>query len=431
MGPLLESFRNLFRIPEVRRRILWTFGLLAVFRIGCHVPLPGVDPVAVRAFADEAARSMGGLWSVLQMFSGEAVGRLALFSLGIAPHITASILVQLLTKVVPSLETLSKEGPRGRRELKKITLYATVPLCLLEAGAAAWRLAGSPLLLSDGFGTLSLLVAGLTAGSLFVVWLGDQITERGLGNGASVLIMAGIVVRLPAVADDLLRRWRNGVMGVDVLLVVVAFALAAVVATVFISQAQRRIPLQRPVHVRGRRLELGGRNYLPLQMLTAGVMPIIFASTLLALPSMAGLLPGLAWLARTFEHGGFPFTVIYLAAILFLSFFWTYAFLNPAEIAQQLRESGSAIPGLRPGEKTVGYLNGILGRITLCGAVLLALLALLPGFACRALGVGPMLEAFVGGSGLLIVVGVGLDLIKKLESSLLLHHYRGFLGKVK
>ena len=423
MRTLLEPFRNLFRIPEVRRRILWTFGLLAVFRVGCHVPLPGVDPDAVRVFADEAARSMGSLWSVLQMFSGEAVGRLALFSLGIAPYITASILVQLLTKVVPSLEALSKDGPRGRRELKKITLYAAVPLSLLEAAAAAWRLAGSPLLLSDGLGTLSLIVAGLTAGSLFVVWLGDQITGRGLGNGASVLIMAGIVVRLPAVADDLLGRWRDGVVGVDALLVVVAFALAAVTATVFISQAQRRIPLQRPAHVRGRRLKPGGRNYLPLQMLTAGVMPLIVASTLLALPSMAGL--------RIFEPGGFPFTVVYVAAIVFLSFFWTYAFLSPVEIARQLRESGSAIPGLRPGEKTVGYLNGILGRITLCGAVLLALIALLPGFVGRALGVGPMLEAFVGGSGLLIVVGVGLDLLKKLESSLLLHHYRGFLGRLK
>jgi preprotein translocase subunit SecY len=431
MRALLQSFRNLFRIPEVRRRIFWTLGLLAVYRVGCHVPLPGVDPEAVRVFADEAARSMGGLWSVLQMFSGEAIGRLALFSLGIAPYITASIAVQLLTKVVPSLETLSKEGPRGRRELKKLTIYATVPLCLLEAGAAAWRLSGTPLVHSGGLATLSLVTIGLTAGSMFVVWLGDQITERGVGNGASVLIMAGIVVRLPAVAADLVRRCRDGAVGADAVLIVLAFALAAVVATVFISLAQRRIPLQRPAHVRGRRLELGGRNYLPIQMLTAGVMPIIFASTLLALPSMAGLVPGLAWLGRTFQHGGFPFTVVYVAAIVFLSFFWTYAFLSPVEIAQQLRESGSAVPGFRPGETTVRHLNAVLSRLTLCGAVALALLALLPGFATRALGLGPRLEAFVGGSGLLIVVGVGLDLIRKLESSLLLHHYRGFLGNLK
>ncbi len=411
MRALLQSFRNLFQIPEVRHRIFWTLGLLAVYRIGCHLPLPGVDPDAVRVFADEAARSMGGLWSVLQMFSGEAIGRLALFSLGIAPYITASIAVQLLTKVVPSLETLSKEGPRGRRELKKITLYATVPLCLLEAGAAAWRLSGTPLVQFS-----SLLVVGLTAGSMFVVWLGDQITERGVGNGASVLIMAGIVVRLPTVAGDLVRRCRDGAVGADAVLVVLAFALAAVVATVFISLAQRRIPLQRPAQVRGRRLELGGRNYLPIQMLTAGVMPIIFASTLLMLPSMAGL--------RIFEPGGFPFTVVYVAAIVFLSYFWTYAFLSPVEIAQQLRESGSAVPGFRPGETTVRHLNSILTRITLCGAVALALLALLPGLASHALGLGP---AFVGGSGLLIVVGVGLDLIRKLEASLLMHHYHGFL----
>jgi preprotein translocase subunit SecY len=306
------------------------------------------------------------------MFSGGAIGHLALFSLGIAPYITASIVVQLLTKVYPSLEVKSKE------ELRKLTLYATVPICLLEAAVAAWRLSELPGLVS---GTPLLLVAGLTAGSLAVVWLGEQISERGLGNGASILIMAGIVVQLPA----LIR---------DATLPLAAFYLVAVVATVFLSQAQRRIPLQKPAQVRGRRLELGGRNYLPLKVLTAGVMPIVFASALLAF----------------LQPGGFPFTVATVAAILFLSYFWTYAFMSPSDVAHQLRESGSAIPGIRPGDHTARYLNSILGRITLCGAVGLALLALLPG-----------------GSALLIVVGVGLDLFRKLEAALAMHHYPGFL----
>lgn len=417
---VLSSFRNLFKIPELRNRILWTLGLLAVFRVGAHLPLPGLNPESIRYFADAAAQSMGSLWSFLQMFSGGAVGHLAIFSLGIAPYITASILVQLLTKVHPALETLSKEGPSGQRKLKKITIYATIPICLIEASVAVWQLADAsskspiPLLASDGFGILVLLVAGLTAGSLFVVWLGEQITERGLGNGASVLIMAGIAVRLPSLVSEF-----------------VPFGLplyaAAVIATVFISQAQRRIPLQRPAHVRGRRLELGGRNYLPLRLLTAGVMPIIFASTLLALPALAGRIPGLSGIGRVFDYGGFPFTVVYFAAIVFLTYFWTYAFFCPTEIAHQLRESGSAIPGLRPGEHTIRYLNSILGRITLCGGVSLGLLALLPGWIARVLGMGNALEAAVGGSGLLIVVGVGLDLIQKMEASLLMHHYRGFL----
>jgi preprotein translocase subunit SecY len=397
---LLESFRNLFRIPETRGRILWTLGILAVFRIGAHIPLPGLNPDAIRLFADEAAKSMGGLWSFLQMFSGGAVGHLALFSLGIAPYITASIIIQLLTKVHPTLEALSKEGPAGQRRIKTITIYATIPICLIEAGVAVSQLAAMPsLLLSSGIGTLALLVAGLTAGSLFVVWLGEQITERGLGNGASVLIMAGIVARFPALIAEL------STARIDALAVLAALQVAAVVAVVFISQAQRRIPLQRPAHVRGRRLEMGGRNYLPLRLLTAGVMPIIFASTLLALPALVGL-------GGLFRVGGFPFTLVYVAAIVFLSFFWTYAFYSPTEIAHQLRETGSAIPGIRPGETTVRYLNSILGRVTLCGAVFLAVLALLPG---------------VSASGLLIVVGVGLDLIQKLEASLLMHHYRGFL----
>jgi preprotein translocase subunit SecY len=436
---ILRSIRNLFKIPELRRRILWTFGLLVVFRAGSHLPLPGVNPEAIRAFADQASQSMGGLWGILQMFSGGAIGHLALFSLGIAPYITASIILQLLTKVNPALEAMSREGPGGQRRLRQITQYATIPVCLVQASLAVWQLAGAgarqsrggalPLLVSDSFGTLALLVAGLTAGALFVYWLGEQITERGLGNGASVLIMAGIVVRMPALLGGMIRRSQEGALAADAVLLVVALYLAAVVATVFISQAQRRIPLQHASHVRGRRIELGGRNYLPLRLLSAGVMPIVFASSFLVLPALVGLLPGLHWIREPFERAGFAFTLFYLAAILFLSYFWTYVFFSPTEIALQLRERGSFIPGLRPGDITAAYLNGILSRITLCGAVFLAAIALLPGFLAQALGLGQLLEAFLGGSGLLIVVGVGLDLIQKMESWLTMHRYGGFLGE--
>jgi preprotein translocase subunit SecY len=436
---ILQSFRILFRIPELRRRILWTFGLLAVFRAGSHVPLPGVNPEAIRAFADQASQSMGGLWGILQMFSGGAIGHLALFSLGIAPYITASILLQLLAKVNPTLEALSKEGPGGQRRLRQITQYATIPVCLVQAGLAVWQLAeasgrevrhgGIPLLVSEGLGTQAILVLGLTAGALFVYWLGEQITERGIGNGASVLIMAGIVVRMPALLGEMIRRSREGVVAIDAVLLVVVLYLAALLATVFVSQAKRRIPLQLASQVRGRRFELGGRNYLPLRLLSAGVMPIVFASSFLAVPALVGLLPGLHWIREPFERTGFAFTCFYLAAILFLSYFWTYVYLSPTQIALQLRERGSFIPGLRPGDVTAAYLDGILNRITLCGGIFLAAIALLPGFLARALGLGQLLEAFLGGIGLLIVVGVGLDLIQRMDSWLTMHRYGGFLGE--
>jgi preprotein translocase subunit SecY len=420
---VLASFRNIFRIPELRRRILGTLGLLVVFRIGAHIPLPGLDAEAVRKFAEDAARSMGGFWNLLQMLSGGAVGHLALFSMGIAPYITASIVIQLLTRISATLEALSKDGPRGQKKLRQITILATLPVCLLQASIAVSRL--SPVLVSPGIGNAILVVAGLTAGSFFLVWIGEQITERGLGNGASVLIMAGIVARMPALVREMIRREP----GADVLLLILAFHLAAVVATVFISQAQRRIPLQHASHVRGRRFQLGGRHYLPLRVLTAGVMPIIFASSALVLPELFGAIPGMDWIARPFRHAGFALTAFYAAAILFLSYFWTYVYFSPSEIANQLRENGSFIPGIRPGERTAEYLDGILSRITLVGAACLAAIALLPGFVARALGMEHLLEAFLGGSGLLIVVGVVLDLLRKLEASLLMHHYGGFLDR--
>jgi preprotein translocase subunit SecY len=430
---LLSSWRNLFRIPEARRRILWTLGLLVVFRIGSHVPLPGLNPAALRAFSEQASEAMGGLWSYLQLFSGGALGHLALFSMGIAPYITASIIVQLLSKVHPALEAIAKEGARGQRRLQQITRYVSLPVCLLQASVAVWNLFDvqvvPPLLTARSVPVALLLVAGLTAGAMALQWIGEQITERGVGNGASILIMAGIVSRMPALLGEMTRRVREGALGADAFVLILLLYVAAIVAMVFLSQAQRRIPLQHASHVRGRRLQLGGRNYLPIRILGAGVMPLIFASTALVVPELLGRLPGMDWLRRPFHEAGFVATVFQVAVILFFSYFWAYVFFRPSEIALQLRESGSFIPGLRPGEVTAAYLDGILTRITLCGGVVLAAIALLPGFLARGLGLHHLLDAFLGGSSLLIVVGVGLDLIQKFESWLLMHHYGGFLSR--
>jgi preprotein translocase subunit SecY len=430
---LLNSWRHLFRIPEARRRILWTLGLLVAFRVGSHVPLPGLNPAALRTFAEQASQSMGGLWSYLQLFSGGALGHLALFSMGIAPYITASIIVQLLGKVHPALEAIAKEGPRGQRVLQKITRYVAVPVSLLQASVAVWRLfevrSAPPLLTSRSVPVALLLVAGLTAGAMILQWIGEQITERGVGNGASILIMAGIVSRMPALLGEMTQRVREGALRADAFVFVVLLYLAAIVAMVFISQAQRRIPLQHASHVRGRRMQLGGRNYLPIRILGAGVMPLIFASTALVVPELLGALPGMDWIRRPFHDAGFVATLFQVAAILFFSYFWTYVFFRPSEIALQLQESGSFVPGLRPGPITAAYLDGILTRITLCGAAVLAAIALLPGILARGLGLQHLLDALLGGSSLLIVVGVGLDLIQKFESWLLMHHYGGFLDR--
>jgi preprotein translocase subunit SecY len=433
---MLDSFRNLCRLPEVRRRMLWTLGLLAVFRLGTHLPLPGVHPAAIQEFAESASRAMGGLWGYLELLTGGALGKLGLSFLGIAPYITASILVQMWTRASAALEAVAQDGPSGRRRIQQLVRAVTVPVCLVQAGLAAWHLRGAslearlhgsfPLLVSEGMGTYVLLLAGMTAGSLFTLWLAEEITERGLGNGQSMIILAGIVARLPGLAAETLRRAGEGRP-----LLLALLSLAAVVGAVFVTRAERRIPLHAAKQIGGRRLLEGGRNYLPFRVNSAGVMPIIFASSAFVLPQVLGLIPGLQWIRAPFERPGFVFTLLYCAAIVFFSYFWTFLFYPPAQIALRLQEAGSFIPGLRPGPATARFLNGILARITLGGASFLAALSLLPGHLVRGLGGDVRWESFIGGSSLLIVVGVGLDLVQKLDSYLLMHRYGGFLGPSK
>ncbi len=426
---VFESVRHLFRIPEVRRRLAWTAGLLVAFRIGSHIPLPGVDPAAVQSFVESAAGTMGGAWTYLELLSGGALGRLALFSLGIAPYITASIIVQLLAKASPALEAIAREGTAGKRLIQKYTRYATVGVALLQSAFAASQL--SPVLAAPGPLPWIGLAGGMTAGALLVLWLAEQITERGLGNGPSVLILAGIVARMPSALGEMSLRAREGDLGFDAIPLVLGAFLVAVAGTVFVSKAQRRLPLRSPKQVRGRRMSIGGASYLPVKLNAAGVMPVIFASSLMVLPQLLARVPGLGGLQSFLAPGGFGVTLLELAAIVFFSYFWTYLFFRPSEIALQLKENGTFIPGIRPGESTAAHLDRILVRLTLAGAAFLSAVALGPALAGRILGVEKYFAAFLGGTGLLIVVGVALDLAGKLESYLLMHRYSGFVKEIR
>jgi preprotein translocase subunit SecY len=430
---IIQSFQNIFKIPELRNRMLWTFGLLIVYRLGSHIPLPGVNPAAVAAWNEQMAKEGGDLFGLIQVFTGGAFGNLALFSLGIMPYITSSIIMQLMTKVSPNLEAIAKEGPSGQRKIAQYTRYAAVPVCIVQGFFAAKQLARAAeskqdLLMSLDFGNLLFMTLAMSAGAMFIMWLGEQITERGIGNGASVLIMAGIIARMPAIFWQMIEKARQGSLRADSILIIIAIYLASIIAVVFVTQATRRIPLQHAKHIRGRRMMTGGRNFLPLKVNTAGVMPVIFASSLLVVPQMIGLIPGLHWMRDLFQRGWFFYSLFYVTMIFFFSYFWTYLFMRPDEIALQLKESGSFVPGIRPGENTAAYLNTILSRITLCGAAFLCAIALLPDLISAGLQLDRYLVAFLGGTGILIVVGVGLDIINKIESYLIMHHYGGFLG---
>ena len=433
---ILQSFRNIFKIQELTNRILFTFAMLVVFRFGSHITLPGVNPAAVGELQANVAKATGSLFDFMQVFSGGALGNMALFALGIMPYITSSIIMQLMTKVSPTLEALAKEGPSGQRKIGQYTRYLAVPICVVQAWFAVSQLRAIqgelsvPLFTGSGFFASMEMVIGLTAGALFVMWLGEQITEHGLGNGASILIMAGIIARMPHTALTLIGKASGDTQTVrtDSLILMAALYIAAVAGTVFITQAQRRIPVQHAKHFKGRRVMMGQRNYLPLKVNTAGVMPVIFASSLMVVPSILALIPGLGFMGGILSRGYFFYSVFFITMIFFFSYFWTYLFFPPHELANNLKEFGSFVPGIRPGENTASYLNGILARVTLAGATFLCVIALLPDLVAAWVGLDRALAAFLGGTGILIVVGVCLDIAQKIESHLLMHHYEGFVG---
>lgn len=440
MSRFFEVIRNIFSIPELRRRIYFTFGLLAAFRFGVYIPLIGID-MKVLAKMMQAADSAGGagrLLGWLNVFSGGGIKQMSILSLGIMPYISASIIFQLLSKVVPRLEAIAKEGPSGTRKIANWTRLSTIPICLVQAiflvkylgSPGANRMAEGVMVPDPGFFSFYLPgVVALLAGTMMVMWLGDQITEHGIGNGASIIIMTGIVGRMPQAYLEIQQQIKTGSMEWATLLIIIGLYAAVIVAVVFTTQAQRRIPVQHAKHMKGRRMYGGQKHYLPLRVNQAGVMPVIFASSIMVLPGM--LASGLQWQAgkEIFSRYGFIYTTMYLILVFFFTFFWTALFFQPTEMANNLKEYGSFVPGIRPGRKTAEHLEHVMTRVTLVGATFLCLIAVIPDLVAQILGVDRIITSFLGGTGILIVVGVGLDMMQKIESYLLMRQYEGFMKK--
>ncbi len=429
------SIGSLFRIPEIRSKILITLGLLLCYRIGFFIPLPGVNVDLVR----EAMQNQGGLakvFGLMNVLTGGNLSSATIFSLGVMPYISASIIFSLLTKVVPALEKLSKEGQSGQRKINQYTRIATVGICLLQSmfvifgplsGDSGNRILHEGVQQYWGLYVIVVMVA-LTAGTMFVMWLGEQITEHGIGNGISIIIMAGIISGLYPSVGVYLENGMDTAAWQNLLLFLGAWILAVVVV-VFMTKAQRRIPIQQAKHTRGRRVYGGQRHFLPLKVNSAGVMPIIFGSALLLIPTVFGQAIGWTWLEDSFgNQRGFWFVSVYTALIFFFSFFWTSMMFQPNEIANNLKESGSFIPGIRPGKNTAKFLEDTMVRITLAGAAFLAIVAVLPSVIGTGSGsTDQVLLYFMSGTSILIVVGVALDLVEKLNALLIMRNYEGFM----
>ncbi|KAA3608216.1 MAG: preprotein translocase subunit SecY [Planctomycetota bacterium] len=425
----MDQVLNLFRIPELRRRILYTMGLLFIYRLGFQIPLPGIDIGAVKEAANAVGgSSLGGLFGIMNAFTGAGIGNAVLFSLGVMPYISASIIFSILVKVVPSLEALSKEGAAGQKKINQYTRWATLPICILQA---FFVLVG--VILNPNYGLVPggasfaygvTVIVALTAGTMFIMWIGEQITEHGIGNGVSLIIMCGIVASLPSSLQAFLSVAEQP-RQMSILLA--TLWAATVLVVVYITRGQRRIPIHQAKLTRGRRVIGGSKHYLPLSVNQAGVMPIIFASALFMVPNLLGAIPGMDWFQRLFAGGSFLYIVVYCALIFFFSFFWTKLMFQPDDIANNLKEYGSFVPGIRPGKATSDYLSFVLGRIILAGATFLAVIAVLPTLVTSNLHISPMVAYFLGGTSILIVVGVALQIVDKLNSFLLMRNYDGFM----
>jgi len=448
---VIEAIQNIFNIPDLRKRIAFMLALLAVYRIGAHIPTPGIDSEALANFF---AQNQGTVFGFLDLFSGGNFRRLTIFALGIMPYITASIILQLLTVVWPYLEKLSKEGELGRRKITTYTRYLTVVLSAVQsAGIAVALQRQGQFVVNPGIGFTLMTMLTLTTGTAFIMWLGEQITDRGIGNGMSLIIFAGIVVGLPRGILDVYEKIQTNEWSVLTLIVLVALMVAVVAFIVLVERGQRRITVQYAKRVVGRKVLGGQSTHLPLRVNTGGVIPVIFASSILTFPQTFGLVVRenrfLSAVTDALRFGEPLYNLLYVLGIIFFCYFYTSIIFNPNEVADNMRKYGGFIPGIRPGKRTAEYVNSILTRITLVGALYLALIAIIPEFMITGFHVqnipvvGPRLDAvlpqwvtqglrvnfYFGGTSLLIVVGVAMDTIQMVESQLIMRHYDGFLKR--
>lgn len=431
-GRFLKSIQNIVKIEELRQRVVFTAMMLFVYRMGAHIPTPGINSEELSKFLSERG---GALMGFLDMFSGGGLSRLTIFALGIMPYISASIILQLLTVVIPALSKLSKEGEMGRKKITQYTRFATIGIGLVQAFGIAVGLEGmegGAFVQTPGWAFRFMVIITITAGTAFLMWLGEQITERGIGNGISLIIFAGIVVRMPAAVINTFQLFQTGQIGFLLIAVLAIMMVVVVVAIVFLESGRRKIPVQYAKRVVGRKIYGGQSTHIPLKINTAGVIPPIFASSIIAFPAtIAGFItvPWVQALGRNLAPGTAFYTILYAMLIVFFAFFYTAVVLNPVDMADNMKKYGGFIPGIRPGQKTSDYIYRVLTRITFAGAIYLAFVAIIPEILIYRFNV-PF--AF-GGTSLLIVIGVGMDTAQQIETHMLTRNYEGFMkkGKVK
>ncbi len=442
MGKFQETFRNIFKIPELRDRILYTLALLVIVRIGAHITLPGIDSyLLAEAMANRTSDNLLGMYD---MFVGGAFKNAAIFALGIMPYISASIIIQLGGAVIPYFQKLQKEGEEGRKKITQLTRYGTVIISMFQAIGVV-----TGVILNTNFNGVSVVpeevrgigfvissVVLLVAGTIFMMWIGEQITDKGIGNGISLIIFIGIVNRLPFALLDEYRLVSSGSQNIVIEIAILIFMVFIVAGIVYVTEGTRRIPVQYAKRVVGRKVYGGVTQYIPLKVNTAGVMPIIFAQAIMFLPStLFSFFPNnefIQTLAGYFSYTSYTYSFIYFFIIVFFTYFYTAIAFNPQEVAENMKKQGGFVPGIRPGKPTSEFIDNILTKITLPGSIFLGIVAILPAFVSR-MGVSPSFASFFGGTSLLILVGVALDTLQQVESHLLMRHYDGFMksGKLK
>jgi len=445
---VFSALVNSFKIPDLKRRLIITAILVAIYRVGCYIPTPGIDGGELARFFERIGKTQGGaLLGIINMFSGGAMERLTIFALGIMPYISSSIILQLLTAVIPALEKLAKEGKAGYEKINQYTRYGTVALSIIQSFfISLWlenpmHFEGAKIVLYPGWGFRILTVLTLSTGTIFIMWLGEQIQERGIGNGISLVITAGIISRIPVALNQLvvlispLSPSRRQIQPFT-LLIMAVFLVGVVFAVIMITQGQRKIPVQYARRIVGRKIFGGQSTYIPLKVDTAGVIAIIFAQSIILFPAtIATFIPNPTFqrFAQGLVRGHLLYTIMYALLIIFFCYFYTAIVFNPNDLSENMKKYGGFIPGIRPGNSTTEFLDYVMTRITLAGAVFIAVIAIFPDFIMAWLKVPYLVASFFGGTGVLIIVGVMLDTIKQIESHLLMHHYEGFLksGRIK